>query len=470
MLPKNTRDLTFSLDLLRNTKFDRLYSRFVACIWDGEKYIAVSDPVWITNPEAAALDNRPYVEPPSKKGLLIELPEVADAFELGVCNVIVNIPVNHIMGNGIKYEYDGEVYEFSSRVISKYDQTISAFSNRKMNVTAVLLNGFNPSMPQLYFPGTRQKNGVHFYHFNTATGDGVRTLKAIATFLAQRYNGSNSEHGKIQNWIIGNEINNQEWNYIGPLGIHTYVKEYCRSFRLFYNAIRSTCANDRVFFSVDCNWNRAGDGQLKYPARDVIRAVAAEFRAQGDIAWGLAYHPYCDPLNEPEFWDDYGSGQVSYQEDSPVVNFANLGVLTDYMQKPELLTQEGLVRHIILSEEGFTSRSATRGNVEKLQAAAFAYAYYIADSNPYIDAFILSRQIDAPSELKQSMAFGLWTTASTSDGDIRPEKKKYIWEVFRDIDNSERTLEATAFARELLGIPKWSDLIPNFRWTMYERP
>lgn len=52
----------------------------------------------------------------------------------------------------------------------------------------------------------------------------------------------------------------------------------------------------------------------------------------------------------------------------------------------------GNVRHIILSEEGFTSKSATRGDVYDIQAAAFAYAYYLVDNNPYIDAFILNRQ------------------------------------------------------------------------------
>ena len=69
----------------------------------------------------------------------------------------------------------------------------------------------------------------------------------------------------------------------------------------------------------------------------------------------------------------------------------------------------GNVRHIILSEEGFTSKSATRGDVYDIQAAAFAYAYYLVDNNPYIDAFILNRQVDAVIEVEQSCSFGLWT-------------------------------------------------------------
>ena len=130
--------------------------------------------------------------------------------------------------------------------------------------------------------------------------------------------------------------------------------------------------------------------------------------------------------------------------------------------------RDGYVRHIILSEEGFTSMSHTRGEVQELQAAAFAYAYYIADSNLYIDSFILSRQIDAPSELRSSLAFGLWTTSSITDANIQPAQKKYIWEVFKDIDRRSVTLESTAFAKDILGIERWSDIIPGFRWARYE--
>ena len=101
------------------------------------------------------------------------------------------------------------------------------------------------------------------------------------------------------------------------------------------------------------------------------------------------------------------TGDRTDQDDasSPVVNMLNLSVLTDYLQQAQFRTRSGEVRHVILSEQGFTSTSATRGTTEDLQAAAIAYAYYIADSNPYIDAFIMSRQVDAPSEMAASQAF-----------------------------------------------------------------
>ena len=148
--------------------------------------------------------------------------------------------------------------------------------------------------------------------------------------------------------------------------------------------------------------------------------------------------------------------------DSPVVNFKNLHVLTDYFTRPELLNSQGQVRHIILSEQGFTSQSPSRGNVEKEQAAAFAYAYFLVDSNPYIDSFILSRQVDNPYEAQQSMAFGLWTVNSSSQV-ITGFDRKRIYPIFRVIDTN-KAVEETEYLKSVIGISKWSDVIPDFRW------
>ena len=92
------------------------------------------------------------------------------------------------------------------------------------------------------------------------------------------------------------------------------------------------------------------------------------------------------------------------------------------------------MRHIILTEQGFTSYSPTRGDIPEIQAAAYAYSYYLVDSNPYIDAYTVSRQVDAPSEAKQGLKFGLWECDMNQPDKIVATKRKKIWQVFRDID------------------------------------
>lgn len=459
-------EVTFTFPLNVGMADSRLYSKFVVTVWDGSNYVAVSQPHYITNPEKIAKNQKLFHEPLSKKGLLIEHDMLNDAFALGVKHTIVNIPLQTMLGTGIDYEYEGKTYHFSKEFFDIYDKTIFDFSAKGISVTAVILNSWNDTTPDLIYPGTKKNASANYYMFNAATEAGYEDIKAMASFLAERYDGT---HGKISNWIIGNEINNQQWNYIGPMDVTRYMTEFERAFRVFYTAIKSTNANDRVYFSLDYNWNNEINGTTKYGGKEVVDTFNNLVTAKGQMDWGLAYHPYSVPLTEPEFWDDSQTGLITWDYNSPIINFANLELLTNYFSQNHLLDSKGEVRPIILSEQGFTSKSATRGDCEELQAAAFAYAYYIADSNPHIDAFIMSRQVDAISETELSCAFGLWSCDMKAGNRVVPTGQKKIWEVYRYIDKVNETLEVTDFAKGIIGIENWGDVIPNFKYRNKEK-
>lgn len=461
--------VTFTFPLNRNTAQDRLYSKFVIAVWDGTKYIEISKPHYITNPEMVAENTQPFNDPLTKKGLNIQLNMLGDAFELGVKHVATNISFHQILGQGIDYQYDGKTYHFDKNAITSYDETISALSGKGMTVTAIILNGWNDAEPNLIYPGTTKNANAFYYMFNPATPEGLDQTRAIASFLAERYNGSNPNHGKISNWIIGNEINNQQWNYMGARDINSYVQAYQDAFRIFYTAIKSTSANDRVYYSLDYNWNNEIDNKLKYGGRAIVDTFNSIANEQGQMDWGLSYHPYPCPMTEPEFWDDDQTGLITNDFNSPVINFKNLTTLTDYFTQDALKAPAGHVRHIILTEQGFTATSQSRGNVAQIQAAAYAYSYYMVDSNPYIDAYILSRQVDAPLEVRSGLSFGLWECSMDRGDDIVATRRRKIWQVFRDIDKKKYTLESTEFAKSIIGIEKWSDVIPNFRWRSLEK-
>ena len=430
----------------------------------------VSNPHYITNPEAVAQNTKAFEDPLTKKGLNIEIHMLPDAFELGVKHVGTNIAFHQILGEGIDFNYDGKTYHFNKSLIENYDKTISALSGKSMTVTAIVLNGFNPDRPELFHNGNKKNDKAYYYMFNAESKEGFETTKAIAAFLAKRYDGSNPNYGKISNWVIGNEINNQAWNYIGPRDLTSYVKSYEKAFRLFYTAIKSQSANDRVYYSIDFHWNnpKEKDGKLKYGGKEIVDSFNSEVMKKGNIDWGLAYHPYPYPMVEPEFWDDDKTGELTKDEGSPIINFYNLSVLTDYFNNDARKSPSGHVRHIILTEQGFTAHSASRGEVDDIQAAAYAYSYYMVDSNPFIDAYILSRQIDAPSEVRQGIAFGLWKADMNQGDAIKETSRRKIWQVFKNIDKKNSTLQNTEFAKQIIGIQKWSDVIPNFRWRSLE--
>ena len=86
----------------------------------------------------------------------------------------------------------------------------------------------------------------------------------------------------------------------------------------------------------------------------------------------------------------------------------NINVITNFLQKEEMLTADGEVRPVILSELGYSS---SQGEIN--QAAAFAYAYYAAENNPYINAILLSRQTDAGEEIAQGLSLiHIWGACS----------------------------------------------------------
>ena len=465
-------EIAFELPLNYGTAQDRLYSSFVVAVYDGSKYTIVSNEMYVNNPETLAKYTEAYQDGLTKKGLLIQNTEFGldDAFDLGVKHVIVNIPFNHILGTGIDYSYDGKTYHFSSDVVAVYDDIIRRMSEKGLIVTAVLLNGWNANTPELFYPGLTQQPGdvATYYGFHVSTQEGYDTLRAVAAFLADRYGTISSTYGKVSNWVVGNEINNQLWNYMGPMSLEQYMDEFERAFRVFYTAIKSTSSNSRVYFSTDFNWVNDADGQLKYNAKDVIDTFNNLIIPGGNIDWNLAYHPYSMPMTEPEFWNDEETGLISSEVTSPIINMINLNVLTDYLSQSRFWNTKGQVRSVILSEQGFTSVSATRGKVEDLQAAAIAYAYYIADSNPHVDAFIMSRQVDAPVEVNTSCSFGLYSCDLNQPNDIVPTMPKPSWYVYKNIDNRRTTLETTEKYKALIGIEKWSDVIPDFRWRNLE--
>ena len=94
---------------------------------------------------------------------------------------------------------------------------------------------------------------------------------------------------------------------------------------------------------------------------------------------------------------------------------------------------------------------------------------YLVDSNPYIDAYLLSRQVDGPSEVALGTPLGLWECDVNQPNRIVATKRRKIWEVFKNIDKKKTTLESTEFAKSIIGINKWSDVVPNFKWRAMEK-
>lgn len=419
-----------------------LFSKFVPALLINEEYVSLSMGHYITNPELLAENQDEFPLSTSKKGLLLD-PELLGTpllTDLGIQHAIYNIPLSLILGKTsdekfptITYDYEGTTYYFNGAIIDNYDNLFTYLTNSGMLSTAIILNDWNEAYPEIIHPLARVKNsGAYYYAFNTAEEKGCRHLEAVASFLAARYNGSG--HGLVSSWVISNEINQHTtWNYMDTTDIEVYASQFEKSLRIFYNAIKSNFAEAKVYFSVDHDWNNNKNDNTKYfNAKDLVSAINTAAIKQGNYDWGLAIHPYPDPLTRINYWS------IDYDKsiNSPTLTIMNLSTVTDFLTQKDFLDRSGKVRSITITELGFSSVSG-----ERLQAAAFAYCYLIIDANPYIDAFIMNRQTDAKEEVAQGLAFGIYEL------DHSP---KYIVDVFTNID-TPKALDYTDFMLNILG-------------------
>ena len=455
---KSDDQFTFTFNLNYKQANSRLFDKFAIGIKQNGKYVLLSDFSYITNPEARAQYQYAYPKVASIKGLLVDPNKLEgnELRDLGVKQAAYNIPVGRLVGQTssanyptIYYNYQGQTYAFDGQVVAEYDIIFSRLTQLGIQTTAIILNDWNGGYLNLVHPSARSAGKCPYYMFNAADKSGVDHMGAIATFLAERYSGT--AHGQVVNWVIANEINaRKHWNYYPAVDVQSYTETYADAFRVFYNAIKSVNACAKVYMPLDQTWNRnLNDGD--YDARDVLDYFNAYIKSEGNIDWDLAHHPYPVPLTHAAFWNMPSNYKrmnlVTNSPDTKMVTMTNINVITDYLQREQFLNPDGESRSVILSEQGFNSLSG-----QGIQAAAFAYAYYIAEANSHIDGFLLNRQTDSHVEIAQGMAFGI----NNPDG-----SHKQIYNVFKHIDGPN-SQSATDFAKSIIGISSWSDVIRHY--------
>ncbi len=434
-----------------------LLYKYVVAVKKDDKFVAVSKPYYVTNPEEISVYKSNGKNAESKKGLLIDPDKLlsGELEDLGIKHAAYNIPVSRILGESdneeyppVEYVYNGKGYTFNGEVISEYDLIFKTLTEKEIEITVILLNDVVPAYPQLIHPQARSGIGTApYYAFNGADEEGVEYLAAIGSFLAERYSGRANGRGIVANWIIGNEINaRKDWNYMEYTSIRAYVKEYIRAFRVLYNSIKSINGASRIFISLDQRWDSNSNSLIHYDAKDILDEFNKQIREEGNIDWGLAIHPYNVPLTSPYIWKD--SLYVKDSEDTPMVTMANIDVVTDYLQQEEFLMEDGEVRPVTISELGYTSSDG-----EDVQAAAIVYAYKAAEANPHIESVLFSRQTDAAEEMEQGLDLGI----NYMDG-----SRKYVYNVYKYMDTEEQE-KYTDFAKKIIGISDWKTVIKEVK-------
>jgi hypothetical protein len=272
---------------------------------------------------------------------------------------------------------------------------------------------------------------------NTSEEKARETLEAAFCYLGEKF-GTPECH--VSNWVLGNEVNSQKnWNHAGNLSLKKYTKAYVQAFKMLSDGVHTGWSNAKVFVPLDNAWN-IPSSTMGWNGKTFLKQFNKTLKAEdANTTWNLAYHAYSFPLESAPYKKQQ---YVTNSSSSYYITPQNLKYLTDYIKKTY-----GSNTRIILSEEGYM---ASLG--EKAQAASILYAYYMAEFNPMVDAFIMRCETDNEAEVAQGYAMGLTTTSG---------KKREAYKVYKYMDSAKSVAIAKKYLK-VIGASSWKSIIPGY--------
>lgn len=390
-----------------------------------------------------------------------------------------------------KFVHNGKTYYFRTDFwggwpgLDFYDNEIATYTRAHIKMTLIVLWKFdyteNSQFNQPYFltyPAARTSNRGEYFAVNTSNPIGAEYWAAFTKFLAMHYNQettyADAEHGTVEAWIMGNEIDQAaQWNTIvdtnnhEPIEVDDYTAEYERMLRITNQSLKSVYSRCIALVPFTHFWN--GNGSVyanDYNPKIIFDLLCNKTRSEGNYNWGMAIHPYGSNLANPNFWSgDIVSG-VTGTFNTRRITWTNLEVLQLYLEQSFTMCDEQ-VRDVYVTEGGVSSSDSEKNDAQfeltkNQQAAGVAYAYYKCSQLSCIKALNYYKLVDTPIE---GAYFGLMTTYPTPI----PKPSFYVYK-YIDTQYSWRVtapyLQYITWSEYVGGklVPHGSSVDPSFDW------
>ena len=382
---------------------------------------------------------------------------------LGIEHSHLNINLPALMmeepdSTSIPFSVNGKTYYFCREAVDKIDETLVEYWKYKVACTAVLLNS-----PKLFDSRNEEallKKVIHpdyewnasnayISAFSVANEESLGYYRAFIAFLSDRYMRDDAKYGRITGFIISNEVNSQcVWGNAGPKSVEEYVKEYTLALYEAWEISHRYWEYAQIYLSLDHNWNQGfiTDDLRAYKGKDVLDLVNRYSGDYGNFGWGIAYHPYPEALDYPDFYNDR---IPTFCYDTRIITFKNIEVLSDYIGQEGFL-YKGKKRSIIFSEQGFNARS--KGFVEKQGAASYILAYQKMRNMPEVQWMTHHAYLDNPHE------FGLHLGIRERKENSKPGRKRPIYKAIKAMGTREEA-KYVAWARKFIGKQLFDELL-----------
>ncbi|MCA9136385.1 MAG: hypothetical protein KDB00_06495 [Planctomycetales bacterium] len=350
--------------------------------------------------------------------------------DLGLEHASVNLVVSGLVSRTERPGWErvkvhGQWWWVNEPRLKQQDRDIRTASDAGIIVAAILLIPNSPRNPAPIAHPQASAAGTYAMP-NLNDPQAVEQYAAALEVLARRYSGSFPQHGRLDHWIVHNEVDyGWQWTNMGEQPMDVFMDHYVRSMRLVDSAARRHNPHARVFVSLTHRWNTVDNQHWKtYAPKKMLQWLIHDSHLEGDFPWGIAYHPYPQSLWKADFWNDR---KVTDDFDTELITIKNLQVLDRFMHLDSTRTATGDLRAVICSEQGF---HADENDPEQLetQAAALLLTWQKLRQCPSILAFDYHRPSDHPNE--GGLRLGLRGLPSNED---RLGKPKPAWEVYSAI-------------------------------------
>ncbi|GGZ16675.1 hypothetical protein GCM10007049_06310 [Echinicola pacifica] len=381
----------------------------------------------------------------------------SDLDDLGITSVTINIWLNKFYRSSaapghLEHEYMGKTYYIDQKSIEGYDRSFKEAADRNIEVSAIILVDKASGSPDKTIGEILQHpdcDPAGIYSMpNVTSAEGVQYYAAVIDFLADRYMRQDKKYGRINHWIVHNEVDaGWVWTNAGDKSALVFLDLYHKSMRIINNIAKSYNPNSKVFITLTHYWNWTSNPHF-YLSKDLLEYLLQFSRAEGDFDWGIAQHPYPESLREPKTWLD---NKVSFNYETPLITFKNIEVLNAWVQLPEVRYKGTEKRLLYLSENGTNSPTYSEKDLHE-QAAGMAYAMKKIKYLEGIDGFQYHNWQDNRRE--GGLRIGL---RRFPDDEEDPSGKKPVWEVYRAFGQEDEDLVYDPYLKTI-GIESWDEV------------
>ena len=379
----------------------RLYSSYLIACYDAvsDSYTALTSACAVNDFSDMGQGTAPARGEVSIKGLISDYP--ADADRLGVAHTIVDVYLNRLILDGWQegaetYIWNGLTAYLNGGELDKLDETVRAYTKAGIRVYLRFLLGApgeDDRVPLCLYLWDEGVEAPPFYTVNMEDDRAVEIMKGFLNFMADRYASPEDGSRPVDAFIMGKRANR---SVLPEVTLEDAVSNYEKLVRAANTAMKSHCANGRVYIALDAS--RTAEGMAG--GWDVPSFLSAFHRTcglLGSFDWQVACELYADT---PAIWTQ------DPRKDGPYYTVHSLATLTDLLVSDQYRTADGAERRVIISD--FAIPATVEGSVPtedavNLQAASYAYAYLSCVQNGHVEALIYSDYTDRADRL-----CGLW--------------------------------------------------------------